>query len=86
MAIPPEVVQIPVKRYDVNLTMQDLMTPLTAFAQQSHVADAAASTPGLQQHARELADRAQQVLDAANRVIALAPHLLAPPPSDASKP
>jgi hypothetical protein len=79
---PPEVVQIPVKRYDVNLTMQDLMAPLTGFAQQARVAQAVASVPELQQHANELGNLARQVIDVSNRLNAVAPHLLSPTPPE----
>ena len=75
-----DIVQIPVKRYDVNLTLQDIMTPLTAFASQAHVAQAVAASPEVQQHATELSGLAQQVLDVAGRLNAVAPHLLAPGP------
>jgi len=73
-----KIVQVPVKRFDVNLTLQDIMTPLTAFAQQAHVAQAAAATPEVQQHAADLAGLAQQVLEVANKINAVAPHLLSP--------
>ncbi len=82
---PPEVVQVPVKRYDVNLTMQDIMAPLTTFAQQTHVAQIVAATPELQQHATELGNLAAQVLAVANRLNAVAPHLLAPTPPETPK-
>lgn len=77
---PSDVVQVPVKRYEVNLTMQDIMTPLAGFAQQARVAQAAASAPELLQHANELGNLARQVLDVADRLNAVAPHLLSPNP------
>jgi len=73
----PEVVQIPVKKHEINLSIQDILTPLTVFAQQTHVAQALASSPEAQQHARELAGLARQILDVAGRLNAVAPHLLA---------
>jgi hypothetical protein len=81
--VPPNIVQVAVPRHDVNLTMQDLMAPLTQFAQQPHVAQAVAATPEVQQHATDLGNLAQQVLEVANRLNAVAPHLLAPTPAPA---
>ncbi len=78
----PNVVQVPVPKHDVNLTIQDIMTPLTAFAQQAHVAQAALSAPEVQQHANELEGLAKQVLDVTGRLNAVAPHLLSPTPPE----
>jgi hypothetical protein len=80
MADDPNVVQIPVTRYDVNLTLQDLMTPLTTFAERHGTAPALANTPGAQQHAADLANLARQILTVAGHIDAVAPHLLAPTP------
>lgn len=78
----PQIVQIPVKKYDVNLTIQDLMIPLTALAQQAHVAQSFAINPEVQQHATELANLAKQILEVAGRLNAVAPHLLSPTRED----
>jgi hypothetical protein len=72
----PNVVMVPVTRHDVNLSIEDIMKPLTAFANQPRVAQAAAAMPDVQQHAAQLAGLAQQVLDVANRLKAVEPSLL----------
>jgi len=76
----PKVVQVPVKKYDVDLTLEDIMTPLAAFAQQAHVAQAAAAAPEVRQHAADLSGLAKQILEVANKLNAVAPHLLKPGP------
>ena len=83
MADDPNHVQIPVKRHDVNLTLEDLMTPLTAFPEKTQGAEGAAAAPEVHEHASALAGLARQILDVSRRLNAVAPHLLAPGDSDA---
>ncbi len=76
MADDPNVVQIPVTRHDLNLTLQDLMTPLTTFADRHGTT--LASAPEAQQHATALATLAGQIVSIAGHLDAIAPHLLSP--------
>ena len=78
--VDPKVVMVPVKRYDVNLTIEDIMTPLTAFVNQTHVGQVIASSPDMQQHAADLSGLAQRVLDVAKKIEAISPNILSPKP------
>jgi hypothetical protein len=69
---------IPVKRYDIELSIEDIMKPLTAFVTKADVGQAIASSPDMQQHAEKLSDLAQQVLDVAKRIEAISPNILSP--------
>jgi hypothetical protein len=75
---PPQVVQVPVKRYDINLSLSDILQPLTQFASQPRVVQAGQSTPSLLAHAQQLTDLASQLHDVVARLNALDPKLLAP--------
>jgi hypothetical protein len=77
-ADPPEVLKVPVRRYDVNIALHDILTPLTQFASQAHVVQAGVATPEVQQHAIELAQLASQLRDVVGRLNAINPNLLAP--------
>lgn len=76
----PDVVMIPVKRYDIELSIEDIIRPLTEFVSKVNVGQAIASSPDMQQHAEKLSDLAQQVLEVANRIKAISPDLLSPKP------
>ena len=76
----PDVVMVPVKRYDVDLSIEDIMTPLTAFVQQTHVGQVIANSPDMQKHAADLSGLAKQVLDVAKRIEAISPDILSPKP------
>lgn len=77
---PPDatkVVMVPVKRYDINLTLHDILTPLTQMAQ---AAQAPSAGSDVHQHVQQLSDLAGQLRDVVNRLNALDPSLLAPAP------
>jgi hypothetical protein len=76
----PKIVMVPVKRYDIELSIEDIMTPLTAFANKANVGQAIATSPEVQPHAAKLSDLAQQVLDVAKRIQAINPDILSPKP------
>ena len=76
----PKVVMVPVKRYDLNLTIEDIMTPLTDFANKAHVGQVIANSPDMQQHAANFSGLAQQVLDVAKKIEAISPDILSPKP------
>ena len=75
-----KVVMVPVKRYDINLTIEDIMTPLTAFVNKTNVGQAIANAPDIREHAANLSGLAQQVLDVAKRIEAIRPDILSPKP------
>lgn len=75
-----KVVMVPVKRYDINLTIEDIMTPLTAFVSKTNVGQAIANAPDIKEHAANLSGLAQQVLDVAKRIEAIRPDILSPKP------
>ena len=54
----PKVVMVPVKRYDINLTLHDILTPLTQMAQ---AGQAPSAGPDVQQHVQQLSDLAGQL-------------------------
>ena len=76
----PKIVMVPVKRYDVELSLEDIMKPLTAFMSKASVGQAIAQSPDMQQHAEKLSDLAQQVLDVAKRIQAISPDVLSSKP------
>jgi hypothetical protein len=76
----PTIVMVPVKRYDVELSLEDIMKPLTAFVNKESVGQAIAQSPDMQQHAEKLSDLAQQVLDVAKRIQAISPDVLSSKP------
>ncbi|HEX3398694.1 MAG TPA: hypothetical protein VHT74_00065 [Acetobacteraceae bacterium] len=73
----PKVVMVPVKRYDINLTLHDILTPLTQMAQ---AGQAPSAGPDVQQHVQQLSDLAGQLRDVVNRLNKVDPSLLAPTP------
>jgi hypothetical protein len=74
----PKVVMIPVKRYEIDLSIEDIMKPLTAFVNKTSVGQAIANSPDMKEHAEKLSDLAQQVLDVAKRIEAISPNILSP--------
>lgn len=90
----PDIVQVPVKRYDVNLTLDDILTPLTQTA--SHVTQPGAAgqpntvtrlaaagaggtaNPELAQHLQTLSELAGQIKDVVSKINQIDPTLLAP--------
>ena len=75
----PKVVMVPVKRYDINLTLHDILTPLTQMsATMAQGKGVAAPGSQLDQHVQQLSDLAGQLRDVVNRINAADPSLLAP--------
>lgn len=77
----PNVVMVPVKRYDINLTMHDILTPLMQMS--ANLTQAVpAPVPGsdIHQHVQQLSDLARQLHDVVNRINDADPKLLAPTP------
>ena len=70
---------VPVKRYDINLTLDDILTPLTQTG--SHVARARqgkALDPETAQLLRKFTDLVTQLKDVVNQINQIDPSLLAP--------
>jgi hypothetical protein len=78
-ADPPNVIQVPVKRYDISISLHDILTPLTQFAAQAHVVQAGSVNPEVQQSAVQLGQLVSQLRDVVSRLNAIDPSLLAPP-------
>jgi len=76
----PEIVQVPVKRYDVNLTLDDLLTPLIELSARRAQEKVASAEPSeIDQHVQQLSDLARQLKDVINRINAADPTVLAAP-------
>jgi hypothetical protein len=75
----PQVIMVPVKRYDVNLTLDDILTPLTQTS--GHVARAPLGKtldPEVAQLLRKFTDLVTQLKDVVNQINKIDPSLLAP--------
>jgi hypothetical protein len=75
----PNIIEVPVKRYDVNLTLDDILTPLMQMSERQRQArTAAAPSPELDQLLQQLGDLARQLKEVVNRVNQADPTLLTP--------
>jgi hypothetical protein len=81
----PPVVMVPVKRYDVTLTLDDILTPLTQTAAnlaQANIGQVA--DPTVAAHLQKFTDLVSQLKDVAGQINAIDSTLLAskagPPP------
>ncbi len=84
----PQVTMVPVKRYDVTLTLDDILTPLTQTATHLGTAGmlgAATDHPEMAQHLQRFTDLVSQLKDVIGHIDQIDPSLLAskpgPPPS-----
>jgi len=76
----PQVVRVPVKRYDVNLTLDDILGPLSRLGPvqaQARLA-VAAPNPELDQLLQQFGDLVRQLQDVVGRINKLDPTVLAP--------
>ena len=83
----PEVVQIPVKRYDVNLTFDDILNPLIQHST-TNLTQASPSTaqagveqpadPQVAQHLQTISDLASRLQDEVNKLNQIDPTILNP--------
>ena len=78
----PNVIMVPVKRYDINISLDQILTPLTQMSA-SLAQKTAAPAPGsdLHQHVQQLSDIAHQLKDVVGRINAADSSLLAPGPT-----
>ncbi|MGI8915107.1 MAG: hypothetical protein ACR2JY_15195 [Chloroflexota bacterium] len=82
----PQVTMVPVKRYDVNLTLDDILTPLTAKeGTSSQAGPGAAANPELAQHLQALSALAGQLKDVVSKINQIDPTMLAPTPGQPPK-
>ena len=82
----PQVALVPVKRYDVNLTLDDLLTPLTQTAAKlTQAGPGAAATPELAQHLQTLSDLAGQIKEVVGKINQIDPTMLSPTPQQPPK-
>jgi hypothetical protein len=82
---------VPVKRYDVTLTLDDILTPLTQTAANLNQANfASAADPTVAAHLQKFTDLVSQLKDVAGQIDSIDSSLLAskagPPPSAAPPP
>lgn len=76
----PTIVQVPVKRYDVNLTLDDLLTPLIELsARRAQEKVASAEISEVDQHVQQLSDLARQLKEVISRINQADPTILASP-------
>jgi hypothetical protein len=86
----PQIIMVPVKRYDVVLTLDDILTPLTQTAASLNAAGmiGAGVDPQIAQHLQEFTDLVTQLKDVVGRINQIDASLLAskpgPPPTTSS--
>jgi uncharacterized protein Yka (UPF0111/DUF47 family) len=79
----PEVVMVPVRRYDINLTLDDIISPLEQTASSLIEARSVSTTdPRLAEHLQKLSELASQLKQVVNQVNQIDPTLLAPSPTE----
>jgi hypothetical protein len=82
----PQIKMVSVKRYDINLTLDDILTPLTQTAAQVNTGRVgAALDPEVAQHLQTFTDLVSQLKDVVAQINQIDPTVLAsksaPPPS-----
>jgi ABC-type transporter Mla subunit MlaD len=82
----PPVTMVPVKRYDITLTMDDILAPLTQTAANLAQAQVGSATdPTVAEHLQKFTDLVSQLKEVSSNINSLDPTLLAskagPPPS-----
>jgi hypothetical protein len=78
----PQITMVPVKRYDINLTLDDILTPLTQTASRLNTTGTvgAATDPAVAQHLQTFTDLVTQLKDVVARINQIDPTLLASKP------
>ncbi|HET6376187.1 MAG TPA: hypothetical protein VFF88_09060 [Methylocella sp.] len=74
----PEVTMVPVKRYDVNLTLDDILTPLLDAASRLDPAMPQDEVQQLEPHLRRLSELARELKDVAAHINRINPAVLSP--------
>jgi hypothetical protein len=86
----PEVIMVEVKRYDVNLSLDDLITPLTQTVDNLHAAGMVTPDSEVAQHLQTFNDLVSQLKNVVGNINSIDPNLLAskpgPPPSASTPP
>jgi hypothetical protein len=72
----PEVVMVPVKRYDVNLTIDDILTPLADIKSRLDSSAAGADSPQLEPHLLRLSELASQLKEVVGQINRINPDVL----------
>jgi len=75
----PQVVMVPVPKQQVNLTLDDFLTPLTQLLTHPHVPALVAAHPELAAHLQQLGTLSSQLRDVINRIDTIEPKVLARP-------
>jgi ABC-type transporter Mla subunit MlaD len=77
-----QITMVPVKRYDVNLTLDDILNPLTQTASNLNTGRVgAALDPEVAQHLQTFTDLVTQLRDVVARINQIDPTLLASKPA-----
>jgi hypothetical protein len=78
----PQVTMVPVKRYDVSLTLDDILNPLTQTASRvAQAAPGAALDPEVAQHLQTFSELVNQLKDVVTQINSIDPNLLASKPA-----
>jgi hypothetical protein len=79
LEVKPDTVMVPVRKYKVEMTWDDVLTPLIhATAAQASLAEGEAQHPELSRHVEKLRELAGQLKDTVNEINRLNPTLLSP--------
>jgi len=81
----PQMIQVPVERIDINLTLEDLLTPLTNIHTRHTQAKLLVPGSDVDQDVKQLAQLAKQLKDVASRIQRANPSLLVSPSANTKK-
>ena len=73
-----EVTLVPVKRYDVNLTLDEILTPLVELAGRQAAGLSGAELAQVEPHLRRLSELSGQLKEVARQINEINPAVLAP--------
>lgn len=73
-----EVTLVPVKRYDVNLTLDEILTPLVELAARQAATLSGSELARLEPHLRRLSELAGQLKEVVRQINEINPAVLAP--------
>lgn len=74
----PEVTMVPVKRYDVNVTLDEILTPLVEMSNRQVPTATGAQMTQLEPHLRRLSELARQLKEVVGEINQIHPALLTP--------
>ncbi|QBR72455.1 hypothetical protein CU048_15495 [Beijerinckiaceae bacterium] len=74
----PEVTMVPVKRYDVNVTLDEILTPLVEISNRQVPTATGIQMTQLEPHLQKLSDLAKQLKEVVGQINEIHPALLTP--------